>query len=83
MFSFATDLSTFYLDDNMAASQNLHLRPFLAETGNFDKIIESGQTLSTAISPLDDSSAVYLKATVCDHELRISLLTELVIIPGI
>ncbi|KAF7770639.1 hypothetical protein Agabi119p4_6613 [Agaricus bisporus var. burnettii] len=44
-------------------SEDLHLRPFLAEAGKFDKLIEANRTLSATISPLDDSLAVHLKAT--------------------
>lgn len=50
----------------MAASDlnDLHLRPFLAEAREFNKLVEANQTLSAAISPLDDSLAVHLKALV-------------------
>lgn len=54
----------------MAATQHLNLAPFLAEAGKFDKLVESGQTLSAAISPLDDSIAAYLKSTVCGNVSR-------------
>jgi hypothetical protein len=49
--------------------QRLYLRPFLVESGNFDKLVESGQTLSTNVSPLDDSVAVYMKNTVSSSVL--------------
>ncbi len=58
------DCEVLYPENTMAATQHLHLAPFLAETGKFDKLVESGQTLSAAISPLDDSIAAYLKNTV-------------------
>lgn len=51
-------------------SEDLHLRPFLAEAGKFDKLVEANRTLSATISPLDDSLAVHLKATVCVHGLQ-------------
>jgi nuclear pore complex protein Nup85 len=49
-------------------SNDLHLRPFLAEAGGFNKLVEANQTLSATTSPLDDSLAVHLKATVCLSE---------------
>lgn len=52
----------------MATPRHLNLRPFLAEAGKFDKLVESGETLSTTISPLDDSLAVHMKNTVCKHK---------------
>ncbi|KAF9444472.1 hypothetical protein P691DRAFT_677501 [Macrolepiota fuliginosa MF-IS2] len=54
----------------MASSRHLNLRPFLAEAGKFDKLVGSGQTLSTSISPLDDSFAVHMKNMKFDTDRR-------------
>ena len=49
----------------MIPMHHVHLRPFLTETGQFEKLVESGRTISSVLSPLDDSLAIYMRNTVC------------------
>ncbi|KAF5316469.1 hypothetical protein D9619_006593 [Psilocybe cf. subviscida] len=48
----------------MATSNTLNLVPPLVEAGKFNKLVKAGQTISYALSPADNSFAVYIRDAV-------------------
>lgn len=50
----------------MASVKDLNLLPPLFEPGHLDELILSGQTLSTSLSPFDNSLAIFVTNIVSD-----------------
>jgi len=45
------------------ATQNINLLPPLVESGRFEELVQSGQTISATTSPFDNSLAIFLSPT--------------------
>jgi len=60
----------FLLTDIMTTQQHINLRPSLTKPNRVDKSVEPGPTTSSAVSPSDASSAIFVRNSLCSKSLE-------------
>jgi hypothetical protein len=66
----------------MTSSRHLNLAPPLVQSGRVDELIQLGQTLTSSLSPSDNSLAIFVTNTVRQLLLKVSVYLHLTIIPS-